>query len=105
VIVWDSTANWSHWVLYDIPAATTSLVEGYNNNVTEGTEGTLDSGFIMYEGPYPPSGKHTYRFTVYALDITLGRDPATATRAAILSDMSGNILGTAEMTGTHALHQ
>ncbi len=64
----------------------------------------LDSGFIMYEGPYPPADDHTYHFTIYALDTTLSLTPSTATRTNVLAAMAGHILDEAVLTGTHAAH-
>lgn len=54
-----------HWVLYNLPASTTSLAEG----TTEGTSGSNDFGKTGYGGPMPPEGHgvHHYYFWVLAL--------------------------------------
>lgn len=55
-----------HWVLYNIPAETSALEEGYKG----GTSGLNDFGNLAYGGPQPPAdhGQHNYFFSVIALD-------------------------------------
>jgi Raf kinase inhibitor-like YbhB/YbcL family protein len=61
-----------HWVLYDIPASTTSLPGGANGGTlppgaVEGNTDVSKPGFI---GPCPPPGrKHNYVYTVHALKV------------------------------------
>lgn len=60
------TYGFVHWVLYNIPAATTDLEEG-----TEAfTAGKNDFGKQGYGGPLPPNGHgvHHYYFWILALD-------------------------------------
>ena len=59
--------GFTHWVLFDIPAATNSLPENFQAN-SIGVSG--NSGFrrLGYGGPCPPSGEHRYVFTLKALD-------------------------------------
>lgn len=79
-----------HWVIYDIPAATTSLPQGVqavaSPPIPSGAKQTYWSFGAQYSylGPCPPSGTHDYQFTVYAFATpTLavgapGTDPAAA---------------------------
>ena len=62
-----------HWVLYNLPASTTSLDEASS----EGTAGANDFGGTGYGGPMPPDGHgvHHYFFWVVALDQDLGLEP------------------------------
>lgn len=62
-----------HWVLYNLPASTTSLEEG----TRKGTTGSTDSGRTGYGGPMPPEGHgpHHYYFWVLALDADLDLEP------------------------------
>jgi Raf kinase inhibitor-like YbhB/YbcL family protein len=62
-----------HWVLYNIPAGTTSLTEGAG----EHTNGQTDFGKQGYGGPMPPEGHgtHHYFFWLFALDQDLGLEP------------------------------
>jgi hypothetical protein len=73
VIVYDVTAQFTHWAIYNIPAETTSLPE--NAGVAEsgfGIQNGNDFFSPSYGGPCPPKNLqpfvHEYRFTVYALD-------------------------------------
>lgn len=53
-----------HWVVVNIPTATTSI----KNGESFGTGVPSDYGVAAYGGPCPPPGKpHHYIFTVYAL--------------------------------------
>ena len=74
---------WVHWVLYNIPAETTELVEGIPtttlvlpDGTTQGTHDHKDQGYF---GPCPPVSvvrysydfgepAHRYAFRLYALD-------------------------------------
>src|SRR5215469_17109825 len=73
VVAYDVTAQFTHWMMYNIPAETTSLPQN------AGTVGSLYGLQILndffqpnYGGPCPPMTlmpfAHEYRFTVYALD-------------------------------------
>lgn len=67
-----------HWVLYNLPAATTSLAEG----TRDGTSGLSDFGKPGYGGPMPPPGHgtHHYYFWVLALDRDLKLQPGLTMR-------------------------
>jgi len=63
-----------HWVVFDIPAGTTSLPSNAGNvekglMPKEAIQGTTDFGKPGYGGPCPPVGHgfHQYMITVYAL--------------------------------------
>jgi len=99
-----SANNWSHWVLYNLPAHITSLEEGFNSMVTHGIEGKLSSGAMGYEGPYPPSGNHNYSIQVYALDSMLDLSASSASRYMVRYTMEGHVLAQGELLGTHAAH-
>lgn len=64
--------TWIHWVVYNIDPSITEIVEA---TVPDGgVEGINDFGSMEYGGPCPPSGKHRYVFTIYALDSMLEFD-------------------------------
>ncbi|TDN99197.1 MULTISPECIES: YbhB/YbcL family Raf kinase inhibitor-like protein [Halomonas] len=65
-LVQNGSYGFVHWVLYNLPAATTSLEE----NTSAGTTGLNDTGKMGYGGPMPPEGHgaHHYYFLVLALD-------------------------------------
>ncbi|MGD1068111.1 MAG: YbhB/YbcL family Raf kinase inhibitor-like protein [Vulcanimicrobiaceae bacterium] len=113
ITCWDPDAptgvGFVHWVLFDIPATTTSLGEGAGAHPDAGvgaTSGTSDFGMQVYGGPCPPVGHgvHHYHFVVYALDVpTLGLDKTTSyakfkfvSNAHVLA--SGELLGLYERT-------
>ncbi len=62
--------NFTHWIIWNIPAAD-KIEKGIPaGRITTGNARQgIGYGFHRYAGPKPPKGKkHTYRFTVYALD-------------------------------------
>jgi len=83
---------WDHWVLYNIPADTSSIAE----NSSAGTEGMTSFGKTCYGGPCPPNGKHLYFFKLYALDTTIEL-PAGATKEQVEKVMKGHVLAQAEL--------
>lgn len=65
-----------HWVLYDLPAGDGDLTAG---TVPAGaTEADNSAGRPGWYPPCPPSGRHRYVFTVYALADPVGGGRQTA---------------------------
>jgi len=97
--------TWTHWVLFDLPPAMTSLPEGVPK-VGEltgggGRQGTNDFPKIGYGGPCPPPGKpHRYFFKLYALDTKLNLK-AGASKQDVEQSMQNHILGKAELMGKY----
>jgi hypothetical protein len=92
--------GFTHWVLFDIPATTTSLPEAFQAG-SVGVSG--NSGFRRqgYGGPCPPSGSHHYHFMLAALDVpTLGLQ-AGASKADVEKAMEGHVVGKAELIGLY----
>jgi len=99
---------WTHWVIYDLPPATTALAEDQfktpqlRNGAKQGLNDFKKTG---YNGPAPPPGKaHRYFFKLYALDAMTGLAPG-ATRADLLKAMNGHVLGEGRLTGTYRRQQ
>jgi Raf kinase inhibitor-like YbhB/YbcL family protein len=98
------TGTFTHWVIFNIPAADTDLQEGVptvgtlSNGATQGRNGF---GKIGYGGPCPPSGRHRYVFHVYALDTLLNLQ-AGASQGDVLEAMNGHILAEGELTGLYS---
>ncbi len=93
--------TWVHWVLYDVPLATSSLAEGGSRSLPSGTqEGLNDWKRTGYGGPCPPIGRHRYFFKLYALDTVLP-DLKKPSKADLLKAMEGHVVGTAELIGTY----
>lgn len=97
LIMDDHTVTWDHWVVFDIPSTTNSVQEGQE---PQGTKGKNTWGNLGYGGPCPPSGTHSYVFTIYALDGTLGLAEG-ATGSAVNTAMVGHILDQASLTGKY----
>jgi Raf kinase inhibitor-like YbhB/YbcL family protein len=103
VVTFDQTANFGHWGIYNISAATTSLPENTGASSALGIEVNNDFGTRGYGGPCPPPGlNHRYVFTVYALDGSLyisssAQFPSNV--EALLWSMEGHVLGKAVITG------
>ncbi len=85
--------TWVHWVVWNIPV-NSSLPEGLPEDpeLENGArQGENDFGDIGYGGPKPPSGTHTYRFKVYALETVLDLQ-AGASKRELESAMEGHLL-------------
>jgi Raf kinase inhibitor-like YbhB/YbcL family protein len=99
--------TWVHWVLYDLPAATTQLAENVEKSDAPASlggarQGRNDFRRIGYGGPCPPPGPaHRYFFKLYALDAPL-KLQAGATKRDVETAMPGHVLGTAQLMGTYA---
>jgi Raf kinase inhibitor-like YbhB/YbcL family protein len=102
-----TTVGFVHWVVFDIPAGTTSLEAGAGAHKHAGahaTQGFTDYGFSRYGGPCPPPGDpaHHYHLAVYALDMDkLGVDDTT-TYAKFRFMIRGHVLATGEIVGLYA---
>ena len=90
---------WVHWVVFDLPATTTSL--GAGAALPSGARaGRNDYGRDRWNGPCPPIGRHRYFHKLYALDVTIG-DAGPLTKAALEKAMKGHVLEQAELIGTY----
>jgi Raf kinase inhibitor-like YbhB/YbcL family protein len=96
--------TWTHWLLFDLPAQTSSLPEGVSKVdelPTGGRQGRNDFRRIGYGGPCPPPGKpHRYFFKLYALDSKLNLKPG-ASKQEVEQAMQGHILAQAELMGKY----
>jgi Raf kinase inhibitor-like YbhB/YbcL family protein len=90
--------GWVHWVLYNLPASTTSLDEG----TAAGTPGPNDSGSTGYAGPAPPPGHgtHHYFFTVLALDDEVDLERGL-TMWELLERIEPHVIGMNRLVGTY----
>jgi len=99
------SGTFTHWVLYNLPAATQALAEGLPKQaqLPDGSrQGSNDFGRLGYGGPCPPRGStHRYVFTLYALDAALPLPPG-ATRAQVEEAMRGHILTMGQLTARYA---
>jgi Raf kinase inhibitor-like YbhB/YbcL family protein len=84
---------WTHWLVWNLPANTTSIPEG--KLPPDAREGKNSFGNVRYDGPAPPFGTHRYFFHLYALDTRLALPPGSD-RAALLAAMQGHVVGSGE---------
>jgi Raf kinase inhibitor-like YbhB/YbcL family protein len=94
-----SSGLFTHWILFNVGAAATSLAEAVDPASLNARQGLNGFGNPRYEGPCPPKGElHRYRFLVYALNATLDA-PEGATRADVDGKMNGHVLGEGVLYG------
>jgi Raf kinase inhibitor-like YbhB/YbcL family protein len=100
-------SGWWHWVVYNLPAATTSLPAGAGDPKKSlmpagAIQGRTDFGTTGYGGPCPPPGKpHRYYFRLYALKVEKLDVPADASPALIGFNVNFASLGKAELMGLY----
>jgi Raf kinase inhibitor-like YbhB/YbcL family protein len=94
------SGTFTHWVLYNLPAATRTLPEDLDTSpqLPNGAlQGRNDFRRTGYGGPCPPRGStHRYVFTLYALDAPLALAPGSG-RAAVEAAFVGHILARAQL--------
>ncbi|MFP4372585.1 MAG: YbhB/YbcL family Raf kinase inhibitor-like protein [Halanaerobium sp.] len=109
VIVDDPDApagTFTHWLIWNIPADLSQIsknIERKENvkGLNGASQGKNDFNELGYRGPAPPSGVHTYRFYVYALDAQLDLE-AGADKETLLKAMEGHVLQKAVLKGEYA---
>ena len=116
VVLYDVTASFTHWGMYNISGNVAQLPE--NAGVAGSSYGLqIENDFGLgqqYDGPCPPANvapdTHKYVFTVYALSTKLSLPgstnfPAngeTLYHALIRAGQQGEILGEASLTGLYS---
>lgn len=92
--------NFTHWVIWNIPAASV-IPKGisHGKQTRGGAVQGIAYGIHRYAGPKPPRGKtHKYRFTVYALDCALDLKPFSF-KKRVLRAAHGHIIQRGEVCG------
>lgn len=113
VTVYDPDAptgsGWWHWVVYNLPATTTSLPEGAGDvsgkSLPQGAvQGRTDFGAPGFGGACPPVGDkpHRYIFTVHALKTAAIEVPADASAALVGFMINANRIGKASFTAHYS---
>ncbi len=103
-------SGWWHWVVYNLPAGTTSLPKGAGDPskklMPEGAiQSRTDFGVGGYGGPCPPPGDkpHHYQITVFAVDVPALPDAKNdaASAALVGFDLHFHTLAKATLTGVY----
>ena len=99
---------WVHWVIYGIPAGTSSLRQGIPGDPSlmephGALQGKNSWGTTGYRGPMPPPGHgtHRYFFKLYVLDNRLNLKPG-ADKKEVLAAMKGHVLAETGFVGTYS---
>lgn len=94
-------SNYTHWVIWNIPAQGT-IPEAIPHGAAVPALGNAQQGMAYgqnrYRGPMPPFGTHRYQFHIFVLDGMLELD-STAEKADLLAAMDGHILQYGSITG------
>jgi len=102
-----TTDDQLHWLVWNIPATTTSLPEGVpaGPDLKDGSHQTSANGNGTYRGPGAPANGplHHYVFEVFALDTKIdvaanAADPFE-TRTRVIAAMQGHVIGKAVYMG------
>jgi hypothetical protein len=90
------SGDFLHWAVVDIPAGTMGLPSG-GKPPAPSRELANDAGTSGYFGPCPPSGRHRYVFTLYALST----DSFAGAQAKLEDYLDVRALGKAVLTGLY----
>jgi Raf kinase inhibitor-like YbhB/YbcL family protein len=97
-----------HWVVFNIPADTTSLAKGAGDPKSDAApkgaiQSRTDYGAPGYGGPCPPPGDkpHHYIFTIYALDVDKLDADENATAAVVGFNLHFHTLAKASLTALY----
>jgi len=104
LVLQDTNNNLNHWVLWDIPAASTTLSESLETTATltmpAGAKQKAYTG-VAYRGPCPSGMVHTYKFTLYALDVaTLPGLTTSSTPDAVVTAIQAHDVASATLSAT-----
>ncbi len=101
-------AGWWHWLVVDIPVATTALAQGAGSEGGQLPAGSRsfinDFGVKHFGGACPPvgHGMHRYQFTVWALPDAKLDVPDNANPALVGYMLNGKALAKKTLTATYA---
>lgn len=94
-------ANYTHWVIWNIPAQDSiaeAIPHGESVASLDGAVQGVAFGRNRYRGPKPPFGTHRYQYHVFVLDGMLDLD-SSAGKPEVLAAMEGHVLQYGSLTG------
>jgi Raf kinase inhibitor-like YbhB/YbcL family protein len=94
----DDAGGFVHWAVAGIAPSASGVAEG--TPIPGAIEGVTSFGETGWGGPCPPSGVHTYRFSLYALSQQAEVSEGFGAADLAVYTVSAS-LGVAEVTGTY----
>jgi Raf kinase inhibitor-like YbhB/YbcL family protein len=100
----DTNITFNHWVVWDIPPSTLMLPEALPTTamltMPAGAKQASGQG-TGYLGPCPSGMTHTYKFTIYALDVaTLPGVTTSSSTMNIAAAIEMHDIASASLSGT-----
>lgn len=98
-VPWEN--NYTHWVLWNMPAQDTIPAAIPYGEYVASLEGAIQGvafGRNRYRGPKPPFGTHRYQYHIFVLDDMLDLQ-STAGKVDLLAAMEGHVLQYGSLTG------
>jgi Raf kinase inhibitor-like YbhB/YbcL family protein len=95
-------AQWSHWIVVDLPPTVTSLARGVRSLPSPARAVAGNFGHPAYDGPCPPkgSGVHHYKFTIWAMRTAATVIVPDARAATIAPSLAKRAIANASFMGT-----
>jgi hypothetical protein len=94
-------AQWSHWIVVDLPTSTTGLARG-TTRLPPGAKAIASNfGDAFYDGPCPPNGTgvHHYRVTIWAMPAAKTEIAGDAKANAVAETLAKTALASASLVG------
>ncbi len=95
-------ANWSHWIVVDLPPQASGLPRGVTTLPGKASAVAGNFGQAAYEGPCPPvgTGVHRYEFTIWAMPTAKTAIAPNGRASEIAPLLAKTTLAHASFTGT-----
>jgi Raf kinase inhibitor-like YbhB/YbcL family protein len=95
-------AGWSHWIVVDLPVASTGLAHGTSSLPAGATGVASNFGDASYDGPCPPkgTGTHHYVFTIWAMPMAGVSIVSNAKATEVEAMLARSAIAHASVTGT-----
>ena len=95
-------ALWSHWIVADLPPASTGLAAGTKALPAGAHAVASNFGEAAYDGPCPPagSGLHRYELTIWAMPSASTAIAPDGNAAQLMARLKGAALAHASLVGT-----